>query len=205
MFPKSKDEIELEELIENQKSDLKRQFENSFRVNEESLRIILKAKSFAENSNEGLNMKFWNLAGFICIVSSDLKYAGFHLTVSKNPWEKRYFGRQVALIAYEATNDLFELLGTKFRESLKKIDRGNKYQSVLNSLTLKLNNYKAEYSKGLKEIRNVSIGHREQEISQQFEVIEQINWLEMIKMMKEFDEILNDLGSFSQSLLNGVK
>jgi hypothetical protein len=54
----------------------------------------------------------------------------------------------------------------------------------------------------LKQIRHNAIGHRDNDMMNQLKSISSIKWIDSISLVSEFDNILNEFGVLSQSLIN---
>jgi hypothetical protein len=73
MFEKTKDDLELESLLREQRTDLLKKFDTNFKTQSETLKVILQAKTHADFNKMESNRVFWNAAGFINVSSYDLK------------------------------------------------------------------------------------------------------------------------------------
>lgn len=193
---------DLEDLIAKNKASLTSTFESNFQRQEQILNLIKSSLNHAEFNNFHDNKLIWNIAGFISIISYDLKIIGRDLTFAQSEWQKRYYARQACLIIYESVDSLFELLGKDFRELTQKRLNIVELEEILKDIRKDLNLFKTTYSKKLYEIRNVAIAHRDNDVMKQIEIIQQINWHETFQMTSQFDNILNKLGGFCQSLIN---
>jgi hypothetical protein len=65
-----------------------------------------------------------------------------------------------------------------------------------------LNEYKVNHKENLQQIRNVATAHRDTDIMEQINVIKSIKWFAIMDYQKKFDDILNDLGTFMQKVIN---
>src|SRR5688572_25064433 len=121
MFQKTSLDFELEKQIMEQKDSLSLQFEKNFETQEQTLLTIIKTRQHADFNNFRSNIYLWNVAGYVNIISYDLKVCGKELTFSTREWTKKYFARQTCLLIYESLNDLQELLGKQFRIEIDKL------------------------------------------------------------------------------------
>jgi hypothetical protein len=201
MFQKKPFDIELERQIVEQKDSLALQFEINFKTQEETLQTIIKARQHADSNNFRSNTYLWNVAGYVNIISYDLKICGQELTFATREWTKKYFARQTCLLIYESLNDLQELLGKQFRIEIDKLSNKDRLIESLNDISKRLNDFKKENNDRLKNIRNVSIAHRDQDSFEQIKIIDSIKWNEVIGYMMAFDKIIIDLGHFLQIVL----
>jgi hypothetical protein len=202
MFKKSDTDKELEKLIVKQKNSLRLSFKKNFETQQNTLGIFLKAINHADRNGFGDTKLIWNIAGFINIVSLDLKIVGQDLTFAEDEWQKRYYARQACLIIYESLNDLFDLMGKDFKDLISDKIKNDSINGELNRIRKDLNDFKNVHFDTLKEIRNTSIAHKDNNIISQIEIIKNINWSDTIGLITQFDKILNDLGSLFQKLIN---
>jgi hypothetical protein len=202
MFTKSDSDIELEKLINKQKDSLRQSFKDNFSTQQNTLDLFVKAINHADFNDFKDTRIIWNIAGFINIVSYDLKIIGQDLTFAENEWQKRYYARQACLIIYESLNDFFDLMGKDFKTLIDKKVNDKSIADNLNSIRKDLNKYKDANFQTLKQIRNVSIAHKDNDIIKQIEIIQNINWSDTLTLITQFDKILNDLGKLFQNLIN---
>lgn len=147
----------------------------------------------------------WNLSALINIISLDLKVIQRALYESTDDWSQRYYIRQAYLLIYEffktyysKQKEFYEVINNKLNISTLQKEK----ECVID----KLRNYKKKYEKTFYGIRNKTVAHREGDIMVQIEYIENLNFSESIEIMLEFDEIINNLGSLFQQIINlGLK
>ncbi len=190
------------ENIQNQKESLRLTFLKNFDTQEKTLELLLTGINHAK-FNEFEDTKFiWNIAAFINIISFDFKIVGQDLMLAENEWQKRYYARQASLIIYESINDLFDLLGKEFKNLVTTKISDSNITNELIKVKSELNAYKTKYFDSLKDIRNISIAHRDNDSIKQINSIINICWSDTIGMVTSFDKILNHLGEIIQRLIN---
>jgi hypothetical protein len=202
MFKKTNDEEELEALLESEKESLTSTFTDNFIRQQSTLEIILKARRYAEAHSLKDHIVFWNAAGFVNVSSFDLKVIVMQMTFAKNEWSKRLFARQACHLIYELLSDLFEILGKEFRGHIALLPENENLKIKLKDIVGRLNEFKGKHYNWLQAIRNVSAAHRDKDLLQLFNTIEQISWLESINLVTEFDKSLNDLGALLQVVID---
>lgn len=154
----------------------------------------------ANNFND--NQTIWNISGFVNLVSMDIKTVNIGIYFAESEWIKRYYARQACLIMYEATEDLFRLMGKDFKQIIKtKIDIAE-FELELKKSRQALNTFKTNNQEYLQKVRNTAIAHKDLDILKQIEVIKEINWSTIIQMIVDFESILTTMGSFLQKLIN---
>jgi hypothetical protein len=102
----------------------------------------------------------------------------------------------MAVLIYEASHDLLELLGKDFRSTLETFPLTENDWRNLNEITKALNQFKKENRIFLKNIRNFSAAHREQDAIKQLEIIEKVELLEIVKVGGEFYKAIRPLIDF---------
>lgn len=164
-------DLEFEKLLKSKLGDFESDFEKNFQTQEATLELLSLGVSVSDSMNYKSNKVVWNIACFINITSFDLKVIAKSLLFSKREWEKRLFARQASLLIYETMNDLFDLLGKDFRFIISALRDRNEFEISLKEIKKHLNDYKGLYFERLKEIRNVSIAHRDKDTIEQLKVI----------------------------------
>lgn len=178
------DNIDLDEIIHL--------YEKRFKVQEHTLSVITKVVLSLKDDNEYDIRFLWNLAGFINIISYDIKVITRDLIIAKSNWQKQHYARQSCLLIYESVNDIFELLGKDFKRGITKLGV-SETQLEIKQVRSDLNVFKDKYYLKLQNVRNLSIGHRDKDALKQLKSILQINPSETIIMTIEFEGILRNL------------
>ncbi|KQS33403.1 hypothetical protein [Dyadobacter sp. Leaf189] len=202
MYKITSEDKDLQKMVNKDRASLATTFSKNFEIQEKTLDLISKSIRHADFNRFDSNKIIWNVAGYVNILSYDLKVVVKNLVLAKEEWEKRYFVRQLALLAYEGMNDLLELLGKTFRRTRSTLSNHEKFIDELNTNVSRLNTFKSTREHSLKKIRNVSIAHRDRSSIEQLNVIYDITWSEGISIGTEFDQILNPIGGFLQNVIN---
>lgn len=201
-YNKNSVDTDLEKLIAKDIVNMTATYENNFKIQEQTLELIISGLRHTEYNDFKDSGLIWNIAGYVNIISYDLKIITKDLTFSRNEWQKRHYSRQACLIIYESIDDLFKLLGKEFVELTKTRLDIAELQADLKEIRTDLNTFKSGYFEKLKNIRNVSIAHRDNQVLNQIELIQQINWSDSIGMIMQYDVILNNLGRFLTKLIS---
>lgn len=202
MLKKTATDKLLEDNIKANKLTLIKSFENNFKIQESTLELFVNGIKHSDSNRFYDTKLIWNIAGFINIVSYDIKIIGKDLTFAESEYQKRLYCRIASLIIYEAINDIFELLGRDFNKLFTVKILNKEIEQQLKIIKQNLNQYKSTNFEKLKAIRNVAIAHRDIDLLKQIEQIENINWSEIIGLLTEFDKILNALGGTIQQIIN---
>ena len=202
MYNITETDIEFQKILPEQLVELEKKFAQNLNIQESTLEIIYNGIKHSQNNNLKSSRIIWNAAGYVNIVSYDLKVIGRNLMISNREWDKRYFARQAALLIYEASEDLFKILGKDFRIILNNLSQPTQILPKLKEITTALNTFNENYKSKMHKIRNVSIAHRDKDIIDQIDLIHSISWVDAITFLSAFDEILNKTGVFLQQVID---
>ena len=202
MFKVTQDEIESQKQIDKGKVDLNKNFKKSFNEQEELIKVFVKSINHCDFNSFSDDKVIWNAAGYVNLISLDLKHFERDLAFADDEWGKRIYGRMISMLIYESMSDLLELLGKDFRAILKKLFISEELNIELNGISKILNDYKSKNLERLRDIRNVATAHRDKDIMEQINMIESIGWIELIELGTLYDKILNRLGQFLQKVIN---
>ncbi len=195
IFDDNLTDSELENSINQDIDKIIELFDKRFKNQEESLDTITKTIILLEIKKSKDLELLWNIAGYINIISYDIKIITRDLYLAKSEWQKRHYARQIYLIIYESLDDIFDLLGKDFVDLIKNRLDIAELQEELKNIRSQMNKFKKKYSKGLKTIRNVSIAHRDKKALNQIKVILQLKWLDAIRISIDYEDILHNLES----------
>ena len=181
-----------------EKQDIIYNFEKRFRIQEQTLQIIFTSVLDIITNNKKDIRFIWNLAGYINLVAYDLKVICRDLLIAENKWQEQHYARQASLAIYEAINDLLELLGTNYKKGLQLLSIPDS-SSEIKSIRNELNQFKKQYFLKLKNIRNMTIGHREKNSLNQMLTIIQIEKNEIVNIIFEFEKIMRKIEKYNLS------
>ena len=185
--------------------ELDAQFDKNFFTQEATLELLSLGVQTASKLKFESSRVIWNTACFVNILSYDLKVIVRAMMHSKREWEKRVYARQGALLIYEATNDLFELLGKSFRDIIATLPDKGSIEASLTEIRADLNSFKNMNFDKIKEIRHVAAAHRDQDTLKLLQTIYSISWTDSFNICSAFDKIVNKLGVVLQTLTARVK
>jgi hypothetical protein len=122
------------------------------------------------------HFKLIDLMQFMSINILDFLTAFQSYFDAKNKWSKNFFCRQLALIIYEFTDDIHQTINETLRKNdeIDKVDANLKTQ--INSVVKKLGFIKQlKYDEHLKEVRNQTAAHKEEDVQQLYDKIHKID------------------------------
>ncbi|MEG1567810.1 MAG: hypothetical protein RR347_09015 [Anaerovoracaceae bacterium] len=147
------------------------------------------------------NVLVWNISGYITLISIDVKTMQKGLYSATSEWDRRFFARQSYLIMYDAPNQI--------KQQLKKLIERDGYKSFLAELKeaqKDLEKFVVEYGKYIDTVRNNTVGHKDEKVIKQLEIIENIEWSTTIDTTNQFETLINGLGSLLQKMIDaGIK
>lgn len=195
-------DVEFGKLLIDKRGQIDGDLAKNLQVQEQTLQLFRESLVHCHHNQFAKSSIVWNAAGYINVISFDLKIIAKHLYSSQTEWEKRYFARQAALIIHEGINDLFELFGKSIKIIMDDLPNAETLKSARKEITKHLNNYKTQNYERLNQLRNFSIAHRDKNVLTQIDAICGISWVESINFISGFDQILNGAGRFMQQLLS---
>lgn len=157
--------------------------------------LIVKRKAFEKN------LMIWNLCGHVQLTSIQVKDVQKRLyAVDTNELQKRIAIGEASLLVYESSKAIIDCTGKDFMEFLNK-GLTPKELSDFRLLRKELTTFREANSKYLKDIRVKSVAHRDMDILNQLDVIEELNWSDCIQLLLDYEKILNAFGAFLSSLI----
>jgi hypothetical protein len=129
------------------------------------------SKTFPEG-----DLKIIELMQFICINILDFLVTFQSYFKGSTKWEKNLHCRQLALLIYEFTDDIHNTINETIRKN-KEIDKvDSNLKSKINDVVKKLAFIKQlKYDDHLKELRNQTIAHKEEDIHKLFDKIQNVD------------------------------
>lgn len=147
----------------------------------------------------------YNAALFIILVEQDLSAYSAALYYSNTKWHQQFAARGMAVLLYEAAEDIPVLLGKAYRQALRDLGLGNSWLEELNKSTAGFNGFKTEHAGFLKTVRNYVGAHKEKDALAQLEVLETLDHMEVYRLAAKFSDSLRLLADFQMVLLNYLK
>lgn len=146
------------------------------------------------------NLLIWNLCGHIQITSYQIKSIQKRLYSDENELQKRITVGEASLLIYESSKIIIDSTGKSFLDYLTRILGSDKlcdFKSLRKELTI----YRENNSNNLKNIRVKNVAHRDPDLLNQIDVIEDFNWSDCIQLLLDYEQILNKLGAFLNSII----
>jgi hypothetical protein len=114
-----------------------------------------------------------------------------------NTKHRRYFiGRHLAVVLYEASQDLPTLIGGAYRVALRNVELPQDLLGRLNSISKELNEFKRSHQGMLGTIRNMVTAHRDKDVARQLATLDSLDPMSVFRLAAELSSPLNDLIKF---------
>jgi hypothetical protein len=133
---------------------------------------------------------------YLLILEYDIVILKNDALFSIRKWKKTFVARQLAVLLYESSQDLPNLMGKEFRESLRQLDISDEEFKTFESVTRPINRFKKEHGQFLKKLRTYAGAHRDNNAALQLEVIEEVKLIEIMKLAGDLYEPIRRLISF---------
>lgn len=157
--------------------------------------LITKKKAFEDN------LAIWNLCGHIQLTSIQVKDVQKRLYAGEtNELQKRMAIGEASLLVYESSKVIIDCTGKDFMNFLNKV-LTQKQLEGFKSLRKELTAFRESNSKYLKDVRVKSVAHKDTDILNQIDIIENLNWSDCIQLLLNYEKILNSFGTFLSSLI----
>jgi hypothetical protein len=143
----------------------------------------------------------YNVGLFLALLEQDISAFSESILFARTAWHRRFHARNLAVLLYEASEDLPALLGRDFRAWITKLTIGSSWLDSLNGISKKLSNFHKTHGRFLKEIRIYIGAHREHDAILQMSVMEKLDALEVYRRGAELSEPLRELVAYYIGLL----
>lgn len=140
--------------------------------------------------------RIYNVSLYLLIFEYDIAILRNDALFSVRKWKKGFVARQMAILLYEASQDIPILLGKELRESLGEIGLTKDELTEFNTVTKALNIFKNEHQDILKKLRNFAGAHRDKDAAMQLEIIEEVDILDVMELAGNFYEVIRKLVPF---------
>ena len=190
------------ELVELEKADLAKRYEDGRTENLSVLDKVKELISYAKEKGWKSQETIWNAAGFITLLSLDLKTLMEDMVFNlNNEWKANLTIRNICIVLYEACQDIPTVLGKNFYNELLKYQLPKESLEDLFARKAAIKDFSTRYSDDLQTIRILVAAHRDHKFLSQVEVIDQLDVSKFLQITMEFEKLLNALGRSHQSIL----
>ncbi|TKS62903.1 MAG: hypothetical protein EWM73_02005 [Nitrospira sp.] len=147
----------------------------------------------------------YNAALFVVLLEQDLSAYSAALYYANTKWHQQFAARGMAVLLYEAAEDVPAVIGRDYRDALRSLGLGDSWIQALNVSATDFNKFRQEHAAFLKRIRNYVGAHREKNALAQLEVHESLDHMEVFRLGAQFSEPLRSLVNFKMALTQYLK
>jgi hypothetical protein len=147
----------------------------------------------------------YNAALFIVLIEQDLSAYSACLYYANSQWHQQFAARGMAVLLYEAAEDIPTVLGKEYRQALHDLALGDAWLQALNKSIAGFNVFKDQHATLLKAVRNYVGAHKERNALDQLAVLETLDHMEIYRLGAKFSDSLRSLVEFQMALLNYLK
>lgn len=131
-------------------------------------------------------IRAYNLGLYILLLELDCSEMSWDMMRAGNEWRRKFVARQMAVFLYEASEDLTQLLGHNYRESLRSLGIGSDLFYELGQIARQLNRFKETNRDFLKQIRTFVGAHRDHDAAAQFVILDNLEPLKVYGLAGNF-------------------
>ena len=147
----------------------------------------------------------YNAALFVALVEQDLSAYSSALYFANTKWHQQFAARGMAVLLYETSKDIPEILGKEYRQALRDLGLGDSWLQALNKGVTGFNAFKTEHASFLNTVRTYVGAHKEKDALAQLAVLESLDHMEIYRLGAKFSASLNSLVEFQMALLTYLK
>ena len=199
--PDTDDAGKIREYIDENQDALRKHWRRKQHELEELLTVMKNALNEARRQSLPAIEVIWNAAAYITLVSFDLSVLGELQMFENEEWKRRYHARNTALLIFEALNDLPDVLGKGFRESMLVLPNGEDLLRDVSAAQKRLSRIRDKHAAELNEIRKYTTAHRDNSGLEQLRVVFDLQPAKIFRLSADFDSALNKLGEASQACM----
>jgi hypothetical protein len=143
----------------------------------------------------------YNAGLFIALLNRDIATYNESIFFARSAWHRQFHARNLAVLLYEATEDLPQLLGKSFRSWLGDLELDQTWLDSLGKITGQIAQFKRSHSTFLGDVRNYVGAHREHDSLSQLSVLDGLDPLVVYGLAADLSAPLNQLASYYTKLL----
>lgn len=143
----------------------------------------------------------WNTCIYLNLAAHDLSVLVEDLALESDDWRRRLVARNLAVVAYESTEDMQELLGKTFGGALHKLGVLPHFKSKLKDARKPLDLFWQEHQASLKQVRVTASAHRDHDGVAMLNTVESISIDDSLSIGLSLGKIQNELGVVLQSII----
>lgn len=143
----------------------------------------------------------YNVALYIAIAEHDMSTHGEAILHAPSEWHRKFHARGLAVLLFEVAEDLPTLLGKQYRQWLNDLQLAPNWLARLNTITKSIAAFRKAHEPFLSKIRNYLGAHRDHDAYAQFELLENLDVLEVFRLAATLSESIRSLIAFNHDLV----
>ena len=189
--------------LDQNKTELKERYNHA---RTENLAIIKKIEEiiiYADKKGWKSQTTIWNVAGFITLISLDLKLIMEEMVFYiDNEWKENFLIRSLCVLLYEAVEDIPTVMRKSFYNYLIKYDLDKGIMDLLFDKKKSISDFGKKYSEDLRIVRKYVGAHRDHNFMEQMSIIKDLDISTFLQLAIEFEKLVNELGQVQQKIIN---
>jgi hypothetical protein len=128
----------------------------------------------------------YNVAQFAFVIQYDISILAHDVLLSPDGWKRKLYSRLLALTLIESVEDVSQMLGWKFRQTVKAIYNDAALDTRIMELTRAMGHFESKHGKALREIRHTVSAHRDHDAKTQLRVIGGLDCQRLLALTADF-------------------
>lgn len=145
--------------------------------------------------NANNHRTIFNVALYLILLDQDLADFTDDIINATGDRKRAFIAKHEAILLYEASEDITQLVGLKFREAIKELSLSKEQMLKLDAASSNLNEFWRTNREFLRNIRNVLAAHRDHNALQYVEMLEQLQPLKVMHLAADLSDCINPLVS----------
>jgi hypothetical protein len=171
------------------------------RLNQTVLRALRQRLEEATRAEVPQYVTIYNAGLFFVLVEQDISAYSECITFARSEWQRQFFARGLAILLYEAAEDIPQVFGGHYRKCIGEFEDGTGWLKRLNSIASQFNQFRVNRSEFLGKVRNLIGAHRDHNAIAQLHLMGELKSIEVYKLAAEFSTPLRQLTDYYVDLL----
>lgn len=126
-----------------------------------------------------------NATLFVLLLDQDFHWLRTQMLRALDEPERMFVGRQIAVLLFEASEDLPVVFGGGYRKALTAVQFDKHVLPELDAITKRVGKFRREHQDALKQVRTLVGAHRDHDALLQLETLERIQPLSLMEQAAE--------------------
>lgn len=143
----------------------------------------------------------YNAGLFVVLLDRDISTYNESILFARSQWHRQFHARNLAVLLYEAAEDLPELLGKIYRSWLVDLELGQDWLDALGRITKQISHFKKSHNSFLNDVRNYVGAHRDHNALSQASMLDGLDPLAIYELAGELWVPVRALADYNTKLL----